>query len=147
MIRPMAPGDVEEVAALEAATFSTPWRASTFLRLLGRPGAELRVLEEDGQLLAYAVLWCILDEGELANIAVIPEARGRGLGGELLDHLLELARRRGVRRLFLEVRESNDAAHRLYASRGFQQIGVRKAYYDHPREDARVLELRLQEER
>lgn len=143
----MAAGDVEVLAALEAATFSTPWRASTFLRLLDRPGAVLRVVEEEGRILAYAVLWCILDEGELANIAVVPEARGRGVGGELLDHLLEVARRRGVSRLFLEVRGSNDAAHRLYASRGFHQIGTRKAYYDHPREDARVLELRLQEER
>jgi ribosomal-protein-alanine N-acetyltransferase len=139
----MRAADVPAVAALEASSFSTPWHPDTFQRLLERPGAELWVTEEEGEVAAYAVLWCILDEGELANIAVLPEARGRGVGGRLLDHLVEVARDRGVRRLFLEVRESNEAARRLYATRGFREVGRRRAYYEKPREDARVLALDL----
>jgi ribosomal-protein-alanine N-acetyltransferase len=139
----MGPGDLEAVARLEAAAFSAPWTAATFLRLLERPGAELWIVEETGGIVAYGVLWCILDQGELANLAVAPEARGRGLGGRLLDHFIEVARERGVERLFLEVRESNDVALRLYRSRGFHRIGRRKGYYDRPHEDALVLELPL----
>ena len=142
----MAPGDVEPVAALEAESFSSPWSPRTFPRLLDRPGAELRVVEEEGGIVAYGVLWCILDEGELANIAVAPTARGRGVGQRLLDHFVEVARGRGVHRLFLEVRESNEVALRLYRSRGFVEIGRRRNYYERPREDALVLELRIAEE-
>jgi len=139
----MIVADVPAVAALEASSFSTPWHPDTFLRLLERPGAELWVTDEDGDVVAYAVLWCILDEGELANIAVLPGARGRGVGGRLLDHLVDVARDRGVRRLFLEVRESNEAARGLYTTRGFREVGRRRAYYEKPREDARVLALDL----
>jgi ribosomal-protein-alanine N-acetyltransferase len=139
----MGPDDVEAVAGLEAQAFSMPWRADTFRTLLERPGAEMHVLEVDGEVVGYAVLWCILDQGELANIAVHPRFRGQGLGGLLLDRILEVACARGVRSLFLEVRLSNDAAAALYQSRGFTEIGRRKDYYDRPREDARVLEKRL----
>lgn len=139
----MAPGDIEVVAALEERAFSTPWRADTFRTLLERPGAELHVLDDGGEVVGYAVLWCILDQGELANIAIREEDRGRGFGGLLLDHVLEVARSRGVRSLFLEVRESNDAAAALYRARGFHEIGRRRNYYERPREDARVLEKRL----
>lgn len=135
--------DVAAVADLEAQSFSSPWHPSTFLKLLDRHGAELWVLDEEGAVLAYAVLWCILDEAELANIAVRPDARGRGLGAALLDHILGVAQERGVVSVFLEVRESNRAARELYDSRGFVEVGVRRGYYDAPREDARVLELRL----
>ena len=103
-------------------------------------------MEEDGVIVGYGVLWCILDQGELANIAVAREARGRGLGGRLLAYFMDVARRRGVRRLFLEVRESNVVALRLYSSRGFDQIGRRRDYYERPTEDALVLELRISEE-
>lgn len=146
MIRRMATGDVEAVAQLEEGAFSAPWTAATFLRLLERPGAELWVAEEEGEIVGYGVLWCILDQGELANIAVAPPAQGRGLGGRLLDHFIDVARKRGVGRLFLEVRESNEVAMRLYASRGFHRIGRRRGYYERPREDALVLELPIARE-
>jgi len=139
----MAEGDVPWVAELESMAFTSPWKAESFRRLLGRPGAELWVVEEESELLAYAVLWCVLDQAELANIAVVPEARGRGIGGRLLDHLVEVARERGARSIFLEVRGSNRAARALYAGRGFREVGSRRGYYDSPPEDALVLELRI----
>jgi len=139
----MADGDVERVAELEAAAFGSPWEAATFRRLLGRSGAELLVVEVADELVGYAVLWCILDQGELANIAVDPAWQRRGIGGRLLERVLARARDRGVSDLFLEVREGNAVARELYLRRGFLQIGVRRNYYDSPREDACVLRLEL----
>jgi ribosomal-protein-alanine N-acetyltransferase len=142
-IRSMVERDVERVAELEAHAFGSPWEAATFRRLLGRSGAELLVVEVRGELVGYAVLWCILDQGELANIAVDPGWQRRGIGSRLLERVLQRARERGVRDLFLEVRESNGVARELYGRRGFLQIGVRRDYYDSPREDACVLRLEL----
>lgn len=142
-IRAMVDRDVDRVAELEAHAFGSPWEAGTFRRLLGRSGAELLVSEVRGEIVGYAVLWCILDQGELANIAVDPAWQRRGLGSRLLERVLERARERGVADLFLEVRESNTVARELYRRRGFVPIGVRRNYYDSPREDARVLRLEL----
>lgn len=143
-LREMREADVERVTAIETASFSTPWKAATFRTLLDRPGAVLRVLETAATPVAgYAVLWCILDQGELANIAVAPEVRGRGLGAFLLDRMTEEARGRGVGSLYLEVRVSNFQARAMYGSRGFEEIGVRRDYYEKPREDARILVKRL----
>lgn len=142
-IRAMVERDLDRVVELEASAFGSPWEAATFRRLLGRSGAELLVVEVQAEVVGYAVLWCILDQGELANIAVDPVWRRRGVGGRLLERVLQRARERGVADLFLEVRESNTVARELYRRRGFLPIGVRRNYYDSPREDACVLRLEL----
>lgn len=141
----MASKDVADVSRLEARCFTTPWSAGTFRNLLHRDGAELWVAIE-GQhegLVGYYVLWCVEDQAELANIAVDESARGRRIGSLLLDHALDLARSRGAESMYLEVRVSNATAAAMYEARGFEQIGVRRDYYDRPREDARVLMKRL----
>jgi len=136
--------DVLAVVSIESEAFSTPWQAETFTGLLGRDGIELLVLEDPAEgVVGYAVLWCVLDQGELANIAVTPALRGRGLGARLLEAVLDAARGRGVRSLYLEVRESNVAARALYASSGFSEMGRRRRYYRRPVEDALVLRLVL----
>jgi ribosomal-protein-alanine N-acetyltransferase len=89
------------------------------------------------------VLWCILDQGELANVAVTPRLRGRGLGSHLLSRVLEVARERGIDTLFLEVRASNARALDLYRRFGFADVGRRKGYYERPREDALIMAARL----
>lgn len=136
--------DIPVVAEIEVDTFSTPWRETTFQTLLERPGVEMWIAEQTpGIVAAYAVLWCIQDEGELANLAVRPTLQRRGIGAELLDCVLGVARERGVKSVFLEVRTSNEAAQTLYASREFQQVGVRRNYYDLPKEDAWIFMKRL----
>ena len=135
----MTLSDISEVTRIETAAFSTPWSEATFRSLLDRPGVELWVAEWGGQLAAYAILWRVLDEGELANVAVRQDLRGLGIGSGLLSRILKVAQESGVRSLYLEVRESNELARQMYARRGFHEIGVRKGYYEGPREDARVL--------
>lgn len=139
-VRPLRLEDIAAVVAIESEAFTTPWQASTFQGLLDRDGIELMVMTdaEDG-VIGYAVLWVILDQGELANLALTTNRRGAGLGAHLLRHVLDRARLRGVEKLFLEVRASNQRAIDLYHSFGFEDVGIRRAYYDRPREDARVM--------
>ena len=143
-VRPMEAGDVPAVVEIESEAFTTPWQAETFDGLIGRDGMELLVMESaDGEVVGYAVLWCIMDQGELANLALRPDARGRGLGARLLAEVVAVCRDRGVTSLYLEVRASNQPAIDLYENFGFQDVGRRRAYYQSPREDARVMELVL----
>ena len=83
------------------------------------------------------------EEGEIADLAVAPAARRRGIGGVLLDRVVATAMESGVGALYLEVRESNVAARALYQSRGFDMVGRRRGYYSRPAEDALLLRRSL----
>ena len=140
----MTTEDVDQVVSIELEAFATPWKADTFRSLINRDNVVTLVLELlEGEVVGYAVLWCVLEQGELANLAIRETHRGRGLGSRLLDEVLDVARSKAISSLYLEVRASNDRAAALYAQRGFVEIGRRKGYYDRPREDARVLMKRL----
>ena len=144
VIRPMHMDDIDGVVSIELQAFASPWKAETFLGLIGRDGAELWVIEHSRVgVIGYGVLWCLLDQGELANMAVAPEFLGQGLAAGLLDHLLKVASSRGVNSIYLEVRESNERAADLYLGFGFEEIGHRENYYDFPKEDARVMRIEL----
>lgn len=144
--RPLEARDVPAVSRIEAGAFTTPWQPETFEGLLDRDTVEMVVMtDEADQIVGYAVLWCIVDQGELANLAIVPERRGMGLGSHLLRHVLRVAALRKVDRFFLEVRASNEAAIGLYERFGFAEIGVRRGYYDHPKEDALVMAVSLGE--
>ena len=139
-IRPATEGDVEPVAAIEAVSFSNPWQPQTFRSLVSQDRALILVAEVTGAgIVGYAVLWWVLDQGELANLAVREPFQGRGIGSALLDQVMKAATARGVETVFLEVRSSNHRAYDLYLSRGFRPVGVRKGYYQNPKEDARIL--------
>ena len=144
--RPLVASDIDAVFAIEAGAFTTPWQPETFEGLLGRDTVEMVVMtDQTSEVIGYAVLWCILDQGELANLAIVPERRGAGLGSHLLRHVLDVAALRGVAKFFLEVRASNAAAIALYEGFGFTEIGVRRGYYDNPKEDALVMAVSLTE--
>ena len=143
MIRPARAQDLPRIAEVERSSFSTPWSVSSFRTLLTVDRVLFRVLEEDGVVMGHGVLWRVADEGELANIAIHPDAQRRGLGTELLEHLLQEAAATGVARVFLDVRESNVDAIRIYRRRGFREVGRRTDYYQKPVEDALILRLDL----
>lgn len=123
------------VAELERLCFSEPWSENA-LRLLMQDGAIGVVLLERGMVVAYGGMTTVLDEGAVTNIAVHPNARRRGYGRAVTAELLRLASERGIKSVFLEVRESNAAARALYGALGFSECGVRKNFYRYPTESA-----------
>jgi ribosomal-protein-alanine N-acetyltransferase len=143
-IAPATKGDIDAVLALEAVAFADPWTRPAFEAALTERHSRFRVARSlDGTLLGYVIAWFVLDEGEIANLAVVPAARRRGVACALLETIISEARESHIARLFLEVRESNVAARALYASRGFTPIARRARYYRKPVEDAIVLRLEL----
>lgn len=138
-VRRMQQCDLEAVLYVERAAFSTPWSRHSFRNLLARGDADLWVAIIEDSLVGYAVVWYAGGDAELGNLAVSSAWRRQGIGRLLLDRVLECARDRGSRRLFLEVRPSNRAAQALYAQRGFRPAGVRRRYYRAPMEDAMVM--------
>ena len=140
-IEPAKIEDVPSIAAIEELAFSDPWPATAFAGLLGREYLFFLVAREDAgtPVVGYVVAIFAGGEGEIANLAVSREFRGRGLGARLVDAVLDEGSRRGVDGLYLEVRVSNAEARRLYGSRGFEEVGRRQGYYRRPAEDALVL--------
>lgn len=148
-LRPATSADLAAIAAVERSAFSDPWSADAFAQLLHRPEIHFAVAEAAAHpaqaagggatVLGYAVAWFVVGEGEVANIAVHPACRGRGIGASLLDDVLAAGAQRGATTVFLEVRESNEPARALYASRGFHPVGRRRNYYRAPVEDALIL--------
>jgi [ribosomal protein S18]-alanine N-acetyltransferase len=134
-------GHIPEVAAIEQACFSDPWSEASFRQALENAGVFFRVATEGagGRVVGYVVAWFAADEGEIANVAVAPSARGRGIGGLLVDASISAAADHGAQALYLDVRESNARARALYDSRGFVEVGRRRRYYRRPSEDAIVL--------
>ena len=136
--------EVAAVSALERACYSDPWPESAFSALPEDPRVYFAVAKQaDGGVVGYVVGWFVLDEGEIANLAVAPSHRRRGVGLALLDAVLLEAGKREVANVYLEVRRSNAAALNLYRSRGFEQVGMRKQYYRTPVEDALILRYTL----
>jgi ribosomal-protein-alanine N-acetyltransferase len=137
--------DVAAVAALEAVAFGDPWSAESFASLVHNPAVLFLVATATGDatLAGYLVAWFAADQAEIANLAVAPAQRGRGVGARLLDGALAEGERRGTVACFLEVRASNVAAQRLYASRAFAAVGRRPRYYRNPTEDALVLRCEM----
>ena len=144
-IRPAGAADLNAILALERACYSDPWPASSFTQLPDNPRVYFAVADDAiaKSIAGYVVAWFVLDDGEVANLAVAPGLRRQGVGSTLLDAAIRESQNRGVSNLYLEVRESNQSARRLYASRGFEEVSRRKGYYRSPVEDALILRRTL----
>lgn len=136
---PMDRSHLAGVAELERMYFSAPWNEAMLEEELYNDTASFIVAEgEDGQVLGYAGLHVILDEGYIDNVAVRPTCRRQGIADRLLDVFCRFGQA-NLAFLTLEVRPSNTAAVALYEKHGFQEAGRRKDYYENPREDALLL--------
>ena len=138
-IREMTAADIEAVAQLEAGIFSMPWSAQGFSDTLYREDVLFLVACENERLLGYVGVYCTADEGEITNVAVAQSARRCGVGRALLQQLIEKLAQRGIFRIVLEVRVSNEPAVCLYRQEGFAVVGTRKNFYEKPTEDAYVM--------
>ena len=138
-IRRMTMEDVDGVAAVEAATFPTPWSRDAFASEMRNVAARYLVAEKDGRIIGYAGAWIILDESHVTNIAVLSDERGQGIGRALTAGLMQYLSNLGAAYATLEVRKSNEIAQNLYKSLGFIKLGVRKRYYEDNGEDALIM--------
>lgn len=131
IIRPLHWTDLAQVTRIEQAVFpDDAWSAASWWHeLAARPMREYWVAEAGAAVLGYAGLTSDAEVADVMTVAVAPEARGRGLGRELVARLIRSARARGVARMMLEVRADNRAAVRLYEGFGFRQVHRRRGYY------------------
>lgn len=137
LVRRMIPEDVERVAAIEAEAFPRPWTADDFRHeLTENKVARYLVIEEAGEVVGFAGVHVIIDQGHVTNIAVSGAHQGKGYGRLVTAALMQYAANLGATYLTLEVRASNHAAQALYTSLGFIKVSVRKRYYEDNGEDA-----------
>jgi ribosomal-protein-alanine N-acetyltransferase len=136
----MNEGDLAAVLQIEKKSYSTPWPAGYFWGAL-RAGWSCWILEQKGEIRGYGVMRFQRDWAHIMNVCVAAKYRGHGLGRQILVHLLEVARVRGTRNAWLEVRPTNQIAINLYRSLGFRRRVIRKGYYPGPggRQDAIVM--------
>ena len=140
----MRDGDLDDVMAIESVIYSHPWTRGNFGDSLVA-GYECRTWRLGEELLGYFVLMVAAGEAHLLNLSVAPAWQRKGHGSGLLREAAGIARSRGARSMFLEVRPSNAGAQALYTRFGFRRIAVRRGYYpaQSGREDALVLTLAL----
>ena len=137
VLRRMTLSDVPAVHRLEEAIFSMPWSEKDFVyEMTENKVARYLVIEEAGEIIAFAGAHIILDQAHVTNIAVRQDCRGRGLGRMITRALMQYASNLGAEYLTLEVRQSNATAQNLYKSLGFVKVNVRKRYYEDTGEDA-----------
>lgn len=143
-LAPMAAEHLEQIAAIEKECFSRPWTVEMLREELFNPAASYIVAEDgEGNVLGYAGMRAVLDEGYIDNIAVRPDCRRRGIAGALLEVFCRFGTVH-LAFLTLEVRESNEAAIGLYEKHGFSAAGRRKGYYENPCEDAILMTREFQ---
>ncbi len=133
------PSDATAIAFLEGEIFPDAWGEKDIISTISTEGAMCYTASKDGRLVAYILGRVIPPEGEIYRIAVAPEFRRRGIAYRLLDYAVKTERGRGLEVLFLEVREGNIPAIKLYEEYGFTRAGLRKNYYQNPTENAIVM--------
>ncbi len=139
IITKMIPDHVPQIAELEKLCFSDPWNEASVASELTNKLSLWLVAEDGGTVAGYVGSQTVMDETDMMNIAVHPDYRRQGIARELIHGLISALKEKGSRCLTLEVRESNAPAIALYGSEGFQQVGLRKNYYRHPKENAIIL--------
>ncbi len=142
-IRKMTPEDVANVFEIDQQTAGLYWPLSSYrFETVENTAARNWVAENtERKILGFLILWLILDEIHVANFAVSPDFRQRGIGGALLRHGLKAAWDEGARTSFLEVRSGNTSAIHLYQKFGYEETGIRKSYYQDNHEDALMMTL------
>lgn len=135
----MTKEDCAQVAELEKKIFSQPWSEQGFCDAIDMEQNIFLVAEEAGEVWGYIGMYQSLDEGEITNVAVAPEQRNTGIGWMLMQEALEKAKQQGIVQIVLEVRVSNASAIHLYEKCGFVSCGIRKGFYDFPKEDACIM--------
>ncbi|MCR5619765.1 MAG: ribosomal protein S18-alanine N-acetyltransferase [Lachnospiraceae bacterium] len=146
-VRRMEVSDIGPLANIEKQCFSRPWSEREFGHLVEKTDALYLVADvtfEDGmrKIVGTAGMRILGTEGDIDNVAVLPEFRNLGIAGKLIDGLLGMGREKGVTEFTLEVRVSNEYAIKLYEKAGFVSEGIRPGFYEDPKEDANIMWIR-----
>lgn len=140
-IREMTKQDIGEILEIERQSFITPWTAPMFLASILSPIYKNFVMEKDDKIIGYIMLYSVLDEAHVTNLAIRPDYRKKGCGSRLLSYSINYYKKTGVTDYFLEVREKNLDAINLYRRYDFKVVGRRKRYYSDTNEDALIMHL------
>ena len=146
LIRRMTLEDIPAVVEIEKQCFSLPWSEKSFEDSISREDTIFLVCveelhENDKEITGYMGLYLSFDEASVTNVAVSPEYRKKGYGEALVAEAKVAAKEAGAECIFLEVRVSNTPAISLYNKHGFENIGIRKKFYEHPVEDAIIMKV------
>ena len=148
-LRPMQIDDLDVIMQIEPTIYSHPWTRGNFSDSLNSGYSawilEDKSLEENSEMIGYALLMLVMDEAHLLNLSIAKTQQKRGLGRYLLEHMLKIAKNHQAINMFLEVRPSNVSAIALYENMGFSEMAVRRGYYPAKdgREDAVLMGLAL----
>lgn len=143
LIRNMWEEDLQSVSRIERMSFSLPWSETSFFNEIHKPRALSKVAVLDDKVVGYMCAEHIADEGHILNLAVHQDYRKMGIATALVENILEELKINACRFLYLEVRDSNYIAKRLYQGFGFKIVGTRKNYYVAPIEDAVIMMLEI----
>ncbi len=138
-IESMTADDISQVAEIERQIFSIPWSEKAFKDSMESDNTIYIVAKEDNNVAGYAGMYLSFEEGNITNVAVNPSSRRKGIGEKIVRDILNRAYEKGVRDVFLEVRETNSAAIALYEKIGFKEEGIRKNFYEKPKENALIM--------
>ena len=142
IIRKMELRDLSQVVMIEESLFSDPWTENAFRDTLDQKEADFVVaVSEQEEIIGYCGAYRALDEAEIVNVAIKKEHQNHGYGAEMVQALIEEEKKNGVVSFILEVRPSNLSAHRCYQKLGFRTIGIRRDFYDCPKENALVMKM------
>ena len=138
----MGPQDVDAVTKLEESCFSQPWRRHDFEEILTNPGRIYLVAKECDEVIGGCMLTEITGEGDISNVAVKEQYRGKHIATKLLAELIRIGKEeKNIHAFTLEVREKNTAARRLYENQGFISLGIRPGFYEMPKDNAVIMRL------
>jgi len=143
VIRSAEWADIQAICELDRVTFLTRWTPEVYKRLIADQRSDLRIACIGERLIGFHATTRVYPDIELLKIAVQPEFQGAGVGRALLEDAMGSARNHEYSSCFLEVRASNARAIRFYRRKGFEVVGVRRAYYRNPVEDALVMRKEL----
>lgn len=140
LVRQMEHTDIEQVVKIEEEAFSSPWSAKSFEESLELAYSSFYVALIDNEIAGYIGTYLICDDIDITNIAVKESFRRQGIANKLIESVLAYANEKHAKYINLEVRTSNIPARSLYKKYGFEEIGVRKNFYNKPVEDGIIMQ-------
>lgn len=144
-VREISAEDILAVADLEREIFPDPWSVSALQETFSQNHTVMLGVWEENHMAGYVIAYYVLDEGEIARIAISQRYRRQGAAGQLLCALGDFCSANGIQKLMLEVRESNVAARTFYRKWGFTEDGIRRNYYEDPQENGILMSKGLSE--